>query len=56
MTKKQDDSLEQIEAFNWGDGVVIKKVAKGHSLFREDNGRPIARLRPTGIMTRSGIR
>ncbi len=42
--------LQRIEAFNKarGGGVVIQKAAKGYSLFREDNGKPVARLRPTG--------
>jgi hypothetical protein len=50
MTKKHDDILERIEAFNEekGGGVIIRKAVKGYSLFREDNGRPIARLRPNG--------
>jgi hypothetical protein len=50
MTKKPDDLLVRIEAFNEanGGGVVIQKAARGYSLFREDNGMPIARLRPTG--------
>jgi len=42
--------LTRIEAFNEanGGGVIIQKAAKGYSLFREDTGRPVARLRPTG--------
>ncbi|MBM4069901.1 MAG: DUF3024 domain-containing protein [Planctomycetes bacterium] len=50
MTKKRDDILESIEAFNEskGGGVIVQKAAKGYSLFRADNGKPIARLRPTG--------
>jgi hypothetical protein len=50
MTKKRDDILARIEEFNEakGGGVVIRKVANGYSMFREDNGKPIARLRPTG--------
>jgi len=50
MTKKPDDILANIEAYNEanGGGVVIQKAAKGYSLFREDTGQPIARLRPTG--------
>jgi hypothetical protein len=50
MKKQSDDLLPRIEAFNEakGGGVVIQKAAKGYSLFREDTGRPIARLRPTG--------
>ena len=50
MTARNDDILAQIEAFNKanGGGVVIQKAAKGYSLFREDTGEPIARLRLTG--------
>jgi hypothetical protein len=50
MTKKADNILARIEAFNQeqGGGVIIRKAARGYSLFREDNGRPVARLRPTG--------
>jgi len=42
--------LKRIEAFNQanGGGVAIQKTAKGYSLFREDTGEPVARLRPTG--------
>jgi hypothetical protein len=49
MTKKGDDILERIIAFNEakGGGVVVQKAAKGYSLFREASGKPIARLRPT---------
>ena len=47
---KPDKMLDRIMAFNEakGGGVIIEKRAKGYSLFREDNGRPIARLRPFG--------
>ena len=47
---KRGRLLDQIMAFNEaeGGGVLIEKRSKGHSLFREDSGRPIARLRPTG--------
>jgi hypothetical protein len=50
MPKKTDEILDRIEAFNQvkGGGVIIQRAAKGYSLFREDNGKPIARLRPTG--------
>ena len=50
MLRKTDEILDRIEAFNQvkGGGVIIQRAAKGYSLFREDNGRPIARLRPTG--------
>ena len=45
-----DSMLERIRAFNVaaGGGVQIRRQSRGFSLFREDNGRPIARLRPTG--------
>lgn len=47
---KTDDILARIEAFNQakGGGVLLRRASKGYSLFHEDNGRPIARLRPTG--------
>ena len=47
---KPDPMLERIMAFSEakGGGVLIRKQSKGFSLFREDNGRPVARLRPTG--------
>jgi Protein of unknown function (DUF3024) len=50
MKKKADDLLARIEAFNEakGGGVVIRKAARGFSLYSKDTGRPIARLRPTG--------
>jgi hypothetical protein len=50
MPKKSDEILDPIEAFNQakGGGVIIQRAAKGYSLFREDNGKPIARLRPMG--------
>ena len=50
MPKKTDEILDRIEAFNQvkGGGVIIQRAAKGYSLFREDNGRPIARPRATG--------
>jgi len=46
--KTLDLTLGRIEAFNaaQGGGVVVRKIAHGYSLFREDNGAPIARLRP----------
>jgi hypothetical protein len=51
--KKADDMLARIEAFSEarGGGVLIRKAARGYSLFRHDNGKPIARLRPTGKQT-----
>ena len=47
---KSDEMFDQIMAFNEcnGGGVRIEKRSHGYSLFREDNGRPIARLRPCG--------
>lgn len=50
MKKKADELLARIEAFSavQGGGVRIQRAAKGYSLFREDTGRPIARLRPRG--------
>jgi hypothetical protein len=50
MRKKRDDILACLEKFNEdkGGGVVIRKAAEGYSLYRNDNGKPIARLRPTG--------
>ena len=54
MKKKADVMLARIEAFNEaeGGGVEIRKAAKGYSLFRQDTGRPIARLR----LSAKGIR
>ncbi len=45
-----DFTLGRIEAFNeaQGGGVSIRKDAKGYSLFRDDTGAPVARLRPVG--------
>lgn len=50
MPKKTDEFLDGIEAFKEAKGgdVIIQRAAKGYSLFREDNGIPAARLRPTG--------
>jgi hypothetical protein len=47
---KKNDLLMRIEAFNEakGGGILIHRAAKGYSLFRADNGQPVARLRPTG--------
>jgi hypothetical protein len=47
---KPDVILQRIEAFNQarGGGVAIQRAAKGYSLFREDTGKPVARLRLTG--------
>ena len=40
----------QIEAFNveHGGGVFVRKDARGYTLAREDDGIPVARLRPKG--------
>jgi hypothetical protein len=48
--KKIDTILERINAFNQahGGGVIIKHIRGGYSLFDEDDGSPVARLRPTG--------
>jgi len=48
--KKIDPFLEQISAYNQahGGGVVIQRSRGGYSLFDEDNGSPVARLRLTG--------
>lgn len=47
---KPDPMLDRIVAFTEAKGgeILIQKQSKGYSLFREDNGRPVARLRPTG--------
>ena len=46
---KSDEMLDRIVAFNAtrGGGVRIEKRSNGYSLFREDNGRPVVRLRPS---------
>jgi hypothetical protein len=40
----------QIEVFNnqHGGGVSVRKDARGYTLTREDDGLPVARLRPKG--------
>ena len=40
----------QIEVFNeqHGGGVSVRKDARGYTLMREDDGIPVARLRPKG--------
>jgi hypothetical protein len=47
---KMDDVLTRIQSFNEanGGGVLIRRAAKGYSLFRADNGQPVARTRPIG--------
>ena len=46
---KSNAMLERIVVFNQaqGGGVLIEKRSNGYSLFREDNGSQIARLRPS---------
>ena len=48
--KSLDLTLSRIEAFNEanGGGVIIRKSGNGYSLFVEDRGAPLARLRPIG--------
>lgn len=50
MSGNSDKMRQRIDAFNeaHGGGVVVRKAAKGYSLFREDSGKPIARLRTAG--------
>jgi len=45
---KANALLERIEAFPFEGGGVVRKMARGYSLFSARNGAPIARLRPTG--------
>jgi hypothetical protein len=42
--------LARIEAFHRarGGGILVRKAARGYSLFSARTGTPIARLRPTG--------
>lgn len=41
--------LERIEAHHAARGkIVVRKVARGYSLFSARTGAPLARLRPTG--------
>jgi hypothetical protein len=51
---KVDSILNRILTFNQkkGGGVAVCKGGRGYSLFREDNGQPVARLRPTGAADR----
>ena len=46
-----DITVARIEAFNesQGGGVEVRKAGAGYSLFREDTGEPLARLRPVGL-------
>ncbi len=45
-----DALLERIEAFHHAarGEIVVRKVARGYSLFSARTGAPLARLRPTG--------
>lgn len=45
-----DPLLQRIETYNaaQGGGVLIRQVKKGYSLFLEEDGTPLAQLRPTG--------
>jgi hypothetical protein len=45
-----DFTQGRIEAFSaaHGGGVFVRKDARGYSLFHEETGEPLARLRPTG--------
>ena len=45
-----DALLARIEAFHRarGGGILVRKAARGYSLFSARTGTPIARLRPTG--------
>ena len=47
---KADALLERIATFRHADRgeVVVRKLARGYSLFSTRTGAPIARLRPTG--------
>ena len=47
---KVDSILDRILAFDQkkGGGIAVRKAGRGYSLFREDDGRHAARLRPTG--------
>jgi len=46
-----DITVARIAAFNeaQGGGVEVKKAGAGYSLFREDTGEPVARLRRVGL-------
>lgn len=50
MAKKHDEMLVRIEAFIRARGgrVRVERASRGYSLFRESDGRPHVRLRPTG--------
>ena len=46
---RPDPMLERIEAFNRSRRrVVVRRAAKGYSLYSERSGGPVARLKPTG--------
>ena len=48
--KESDSFLKRIKAFNQeaGGGVSIRRSNGGYNLYQEEDGSPIARLRPTG--------
>lgn len=48
--RKSDPLLARIEAFNQAQegGVIVRRAKGGYSLFGEEYGTPVARLRPTG--------
>lgn len=50
MKKPADALLARIEAFvaGKGGGVLVRKLAGGYSLYREESRRPLARFRPIG--------
>src|SRR3954466_1330987 len=47
---RADPMVGVIEALNRGrgGGVVVRRAAKGYSLYSERSGGPVARLKPTG--------
>lgn len=47
---KVDSILDRILAYDRqnGGGIAVRKVGPGYSLFEQDNGRPVARLKPMG--------
>ena len=49
MAGQRDEIIARIQAFNAakGGGVIVRKAAKGYSLYQERTGKPVARLRPT---------
>jgi hypothetical protein len=46
---RPDPMLERIEAFTRRDGgMIVRRTARGYSLYSEHSGSPVARLKPTG--------